>query len=539
MNKSSNTEAVGVRCSVFRRNCRPRARSFPVSNNAARTKPCRLGVHAAAPSKHEAATKQTNTLGAIIGGAGLVTGSTVGAGILALPAVTHSTGFGPTTTLLLVCWAVLQLEALLLVEVNLACHRKLSKADPQATIPPILLADMTRLTLGSVAEASVSSIYLTMSFTLLLAYTSRAGELISSSLPAAAAPLGPLLFTAPLAAALISGGTPLAEKSNRALTALLLVVFAVVVGTGFSHMPWATDPLSHASWADITDTLPIMFLSLVYHDLIPVVCKFLGWRRSHILAALLLGSAIPLGMFVAFEAVTLGLVGPTVVGDPVDVLIATGGPFAGTALATFSLAALATSAIGTTLSLSSFFGTKLRNHTTLPSVQLPSLPRLPRCSADRTARTDTEKDGEYKLDAPQLAAVLLTLVPPTAMSLSNSDIFMTATHVAGAYGMTALYGLLPPALAWAAREGRAGAADVRSTRRLLPGGRLALLSLGAMGCVVEGLQLRADLGLGEAAVPAGVQSALQPVYAVASAGGGSFTDVSINAATSLSASLML
>ena len=39
----------------------------------------------------------------------------VGAGILALPAVTHSTGFGPTSGLLLACWAVLQLEALLLV----------------------------------------------------------------------------------------------------------------------------------------------------------------------------------------------------------------------------------------------------------------------------------------------------------------------------------------------------------------------------------------------------------------------------------------
>lgn len=382
------------------------------------------------------------------------------------------------------------------------------------------------MTLGPMAEASVSSIYLTMSFTLLLAYTSRAGELITGALPPAIAPLGPLLFTAPLAAALISGGTPLAEKSNRALTAVLLIVFCAVVGTGFSHMPWQTSPLSYASWADVVDTLPIMFLSLVYHDLIPVVCKFLGWRRSHILAAILLGSAVPLGMFVAFEAVTLGLVGPSVAGDPVDVLIATGGPVAGSALAIFSLAALATSAIGTTLSLSSFFSTKLRTHTTIADVKLPPLPKRVKDSAARQAQEDAERRENYQLDAPHLAAVLLTLLPPTAVSLSNADIFMTATHLAGAYGMTALYGLLPPALAWAARESGAGGAAVSGERRLLPGGRLALLGLGVMGCVVEGLQLRADLGLDEGDMPAGVQSALQPVYAVASAAGGSFTDVS-------------
>lgn len=416
---------------------------------------------------------------------------------------------------------------------NLACHRKLSQADPEATIPPILLADMTRLTLGPVAEASVSSIYLTMSFTLLLAYTSRAGELISGVLPPALAPIGPVLFTAPLAAALLCGGTPLAEKSNRALTGVLLLVFCAVVGGGFSHMPWETSPLAHASWDGVADTLPIMFLSLVYHDLIPVVCEFLGWQRGRILAALLFGSVVPLGMFIAFEAVTLGLVGPSVAGDPVDVLIATGGPFAGAALAIFSITALATSAIGTTLSLSSFFSTKLHTHTTLANA---ALPRLPRRRRDAEPAAPAPADG-YQLDAPQLAAVLLTLLPPTVVSLSNSDIFMTATHLAGAYGMTALYGLLPPALAWAAREGATGAVPDPATRRLLPGGRLALLGLAAVGFYVEGLQLRSDLGLDDGDVSEGVQSALQPVYAIATAAGGSLTDVSIYAADSVSAAV--
>jgi tyrosine-specific transport protein len=50
----------------------------------------------------------------------LITGSTVGAGMLALPAVTAPAGFGPTAAGLVALWGVLLLEALLLAEVNLA-----------------------------------------------------------------------------------------------------------------------------------------------------------------------------------------------------------------------------------------------------------------------------------------------------------------------------------------------------------------------------------------------------------------------------------
>lgn len=60
-----------------------------------------------------------------MGAAGLITGSTVGAGILALPQVTYEAGFAPSAALLLGSWAVLALEALLVAEVRalpgLAC----------------------------------------------------------------------------------------------------------------------------------------------------------------------------------------------------------------------------------------------------------------------------------------------------------------------------------------------------------------------------------------------------------------------------------
>ena len=50
----------------------------------------------------------------------LIIGSTVGAGVLALPAVTQPIGAGPSSVVLIATWALLTVEALLLVDVNLA-----------------------------------------------------------------------------------------------------------------------------------------------------------------------------------------------------------------------------------------------------------------------------------------------------------------------------------------------------------------------------------------------------------------------------------
>lgn len=418
-----------------------------------------------------------------------------------------------------------------LQEVNLWCHNRVKNQQPDDTeVPPLLLADMARITLGSIPEALTSSVYLTMSFTLLLAYIAKAGDIFDSAViqsTSVEACIGPLLFTVPLATTFIKGGTGALEKTNRNLTGAMLVLFAAVVGWGFDNVPWELSPLSHADTSDVAPILPIMFLSLVYHDLIPVVCHYLGFKRGRILLAVLLGSVVPLGMFLAFEAVCLGLVPytPGVSVDPLEVLISSQGPIAGTAVAVFSLAALATSAIGTTLSLTSFITTKLESLTSINQLSI-KLPQLPDVSPDslmsKVTQPPVAKSAESEsLPAPtpaHVCAVLLTLTPPTVASISGTDIFMTATHLAGAYGMTALYGLLPPVLAWSVRRN----ADAEGTQgnQLLPGGEPILAGLFAAGVGVFSLQLQADVSAAGAA-------------ADAAGPGGEFGQLSMGVATEL------
>ena len=55
-----------------------------------------------------------------IGGILLVGGTTIGAGMLALPVLTSFVGFGPSIFIFFLCWLVMLLSALFFLDVNLA-----------------------------------------------------------------------------------------------------------------------------------------------------------------------------------------------------------------------------------------------------------------------------------------------------------------------------------------------------------------------------------------------------------------------------------
>lgn len=129
---------------------------------------------------------------------------------------------------------------------------------------------------------AVTVVYLLLSYCLLVAYLAKAAEVIDffagHALPPAA---GASAFVAATAALFIVGGAPAADKVNQAMTSLLLVMFALILGVGFTQtdVPHA---ITHgaARWDAIAPAVPIMFLSLVYHDLVPVICCYLKGDRK-------------------------------------------------------------------------------------------------------------------------------------------------------------------------------------------------------------------------------------------------------------------
>nr|GMD73677.1 tyrosine-specific transport protein isoform X1 [Ipomoea batatas] len=168
-------------------------------------------------------------------------------------------------------------------------------------------------------------------------------------------------------------------------------------------------------------------------------------------SAIILGTAIPLALFLVWNGVILGTIGAPETGldkivDPLQQLRSANG--VGPIVDVFSLFAIATSYIGFILGLSDFLADLLK----LPSGQ-NTLPYL------------------------------LTVVPPLILSLLDPEIFFKALDFAGTYGVLVLFGLLPAAMSWSDRYSESS----KSPRlpALVPGGRLTLsLVLGGSAFVI-------------------------------------------------------
>lgn len=97
----------------------------------------------------------------------LVAGSTVGAGLLALPAVTYASGFVPSCAALVAVWMYMSATALLLIEAT-ARHHRLSRR-------PNMLG-MAQSTLGSTGRAVSFALYILIYAATLTAYISEGGR---------------------------------------------------------------------------------------------------------------------------------------------------------------------------------------------------------------------------------------------------------------------------------------------------------------------------------------------------------------------------
>jgi len=90
-------------------------------------------------------------------------------------------------------------------------------------------------------------------------------------------------------------------------------------------------------------------------------------------------------------------------------------------------------------------------------------------------------------DTIRNASLAFTLVPPLLFTTwGDPSSFISALSLAGGYGMTLLYGILPPMMAFVNRR-------EEGSGRLLVGGEGVLLLLWAAGCGFFGLRLFEDL----------------------------------------------
>jgi tyrosine-specific transport protein len=411
--------------------------------------------------------------GTMFGAICLITGSTVGAGILALPSVTAPSGAVPSGIGLVGTWALLTAQALLMAEVNL---NLLSTKKADGNLQLVTLRQMAELTLAGGTKGwsghAVSFLYLTLSYSLLVAYSSKLSEVIHGFLhPSFVEQLcNPSLISLLIAVAtgviFVRGGSSSADNLNQTCTGLLFLLFGCIIASSFSSGSVVNllDSSMHrtassSNWSSLPSALPIMFLTLVYHDLVPFVCYYLGGDRARVKSALVIGSLVPLSMVlfwnsaILMQQATVDGASWSCLADPLDAFIHSSGSFTKSAVQSFSFLAVITSYLSTVIGFTETVAKEVK--------RFPQFPQFLKSSFDSKP-------------SDQLIAVTLALGPPLLWNILYPDLFIRLLSFSGGYLMVGLYGILPPCMAWVHRSSRQ-----RHTPDLvmLPGGRPVLVSL--------------------------------------------------------------
>ena len=345
----------------------------------------------------------------LINSISLVAGTTVGAGILALPSVASEAGFTPSCVALLGSWVFMSITGLLISEV--CCN--LVKKDK--TMENIGILVMVKKTLGPYGAAISAVVYLFIHYALLVAYIAEAGAIISY---AARWPEwgGPVAFNVIIGGILAFGPDALILAMNNFFVIIVIVSFGGLVAVGIPAVKIKN--LLHQNYSAVMETVPTMFVALVYHNVVPVICAQLHYNVRQIRIAVTVGSLIPLAMFITWNAVILGIATPGVLSvDPVDLLRAGGaGEITSILVSLFSLAAILTSFIGFIIGLMDFF-------------------------------TDIFPDRSKR----DLLLFGTVLIPPLIVAILDPSIFRGALDYAGTFGISILFGAIPALMAFQTR----------------------------------------------------------------------------------------
>ncbi|XP_024530937.1 uncharacterized protein LOC9646664 [Selaginella moellendorffii] len=369
--------------------------------------------------------------GSLVSAIFLVAGTTIGAGVLAIPAVTEESGFAASSLTCSICWLYMVATGLLVAEVNVSTMCELGSGG-------VSIVSMAERTLGAIGVRFASLAYLFIHYALLVAYVARSADIISN---ASGAPLwaSALLFTGIFGGLCYSGSQRIIGAFNGALVLGIIASFIslVAVSTGYIE----PELLLRANFAAVPRSVPVIALAFVYQNVVPVICTNLEGDLKKIRTAIVAGTAIPLAMFIVWDAVILGSVYPgagnSSLSDPLMQLRSQSGIIS-PLVEVFSLLAITTSYIGFVLGLSDFVADLLK---------LPG--------------------GGSRKPLPYA----VTLLPPTALALLSPDIFFKALDFAGAYGVLVLFGILPASMAWSQRY---STSSLPAVPPMVPGGRLAL-----------------------------------------------------------------
>ncbi|MDF1826898.1 MAG: aromatic amino acid transport family protein [Legionellaceae bacterium] len=231
----------------------------------------------------------------LIGSILLIVGTSIGGGMLALPMANAASGLIPSSIALILCWLLMTLGALFILEVNLY-------------LPPGKhMVSMAQKTLGLPGRVLTWICYLLLLYTLLAAYISGGSDVLRELLSLLHIHLhnwqSTALFTLSFGA-IVYGGIHRVDYANRALMFLKLGIYLLLV---IFIAPFIQ--LEHWTQSNptaIPGSLMILITSFGFAIIVPNLRDYFEHDLSSLKRVIMIGSFIPLICYLAWDAVIMG-----------------------------------------------------------------------------------------------------------------------------------------------------------------------------------------------------------------------------------------
>lgn len=235
----------------------------------------------------------------LIGSILLIVGTSIGAGMLALPIATAEVGFIGSLVLLVICWAIMTLGAFLILEVTL-------------WLPPNSnLISMAKATLGPFGQIVTWLTFLLLLYFLLCAYIASGSDLFHHLLIAKhldisrgfSAALFTLLF-----GTIVYLGIKSIDYVNRGLMFVKFLSYFLLLILSVPFI--STMNLISGQWQDITDSTAIMvtITSFGYATIVPSLRIYFAGDIKKLKKAIFIGSLIPLICYILWDFAIMGII---------------------------------------------------------------------------------------------------------------------------------------------------------------------------------------------------------------------------------------
>ena len=396
-----------------------------------------------------------------IGSMLIIAGTTIGAGMLALPIASSGLGFSTAMIILFIAWCLMTYTALLTLELH-------QHAPPNAT-----LNTLAKNILGKKGQVVANFSMIFLFYALCAAYIAGGGgqlqimlsEWSTTELPSQ---LGAITFSLLFGSIIILGASTV-DKINQVLFIVKILVLTTMFYMLTPHVQaehLLNIPIEQGL---IISAIPVIVTSFGFHGSIPSIVKYMGCEVRSLRKVMIVGASMPLVIYLLWQIVSQGVISQQSLyhSQGLDGFISSlssllhSDSIANT-LTIFANLALATSFLGVSLGLFDFF-------------------------SDVLNKSDSNKD--------RLITAVVTFAPPLGFALFYPQGFIMALGYA-AIALVILAIFLPVIMVWKQRNSASQNSEhCADALYQVKGGNVALITAAAFGVLIISSQFMQMLGL--------------------------------------------